>query len=176
MVTWFNFYFRSIFILTDNIYTGSDIVINFTYLLTLLCPLQCPRLSIKHLNLACPNYVIIGDKIIIATDLLVYTYCSVPGKHPLPGKCPCAEFQGVTVAASIQTYGIYIPGKRLCGPKSLVMFKRPWALTRDTTVLCLITDLLLIAEVEYWGSEVLFSVVSSWVGSVNIECACICVK
>ena len=61
-------------------------------------------------------------------------YRSVPGKRPLPGKRPCAEFQGVTVAASIQTYGIYIPGKRPCGPKSRVMFKCPWALTRDTTV------------------------------------------
>ena len=31
-------------------------------------------------------------------------------------------------------YGIYIPCKRPCGPKSRVMFKRPWALTRDTSV------------------------------------------
>ena len=52
----------------------------------------------------------------------------------VPGKRLCAEFQGVTVAASIQTYGIYIPGKRPCGPKPRVMFKHPWALTRDTTV------------------------------------------
>ena len=62
-------------------------------------------------------------------------YRSVPGKRPLPGKHPCAEFQGVTVAASIQTYGIYIPGKCPCGLKSRVMFKRPWVLTRDTTVM-----------------------------------------
>ena len=61
-------------------------------------------------------------------------YRSVPGKRPLPGKRLCAEYQGVTVAASLQTYGIYIPGKRPCGPKSRVMFKHPWALTRDTTV------------------------------------------
>ena len=61
-------------------------------------------------------------------------YHSVPGKRPLPGKRPCTPFQGVNVVASIQTYGILIPGKRLCGPKSLVMFKRPWALTQDTTV------------------------------------------
>ena len=40
-----------------------------------------------------------------------------------------------TVAASIQTYGILIPGKRPCGPKLGVMSKCPWALTRDTTVL-----------------------------------------
>ena len=49
-------------------------------------------------------------------------YHSVPGKRPFPGKRPCAEFQGVTVAASIQTYGIYIPGKRPYGLKSQVMF------------------------------------------------------
>ena len=61
-------------------------------------------------------------------------YRSVPVKRPLPGKRPCTEFQGVTVSASVQTYGIYIPGKHLCGPKSRMMFKRPWALTRDTTV------------------------------------------
>ena len=67
-------------------------------------------------------------------------YRSIPGKLPLPGKCPCAEFQGVTVAASIQTYGIYIPGKRPCGPKSQVMFKCPWALTQDTTVLSYCSD------------------------------------
>ena len=62
-------------------------------------------------------------------------YRSVPGKRPLLGKRPCTAFQGATVAASIQTYGILIPGKRPCGPKSLVMLKRPWALTRDTTVI-----------------------------------------
>ena len=64
-------------------------------------------------------------------------YHSVPGKHPLPGKRPGTTFQGATVAASIQIYpwyGILIPGKRPCGPKSQVMFKRPWVLTRDTTV------------------------------------------
>ena len=61
-------------------------------------------------------------------------YHSVPGKCPLPGKCPCSAFQGVNVTASIQTYGNYIPDKRPCGPKLLVMFKCPWALTRDTTV------------------------------------------
>ena len=70
-------------------------------------------------------------------------YHSVPGKHPLQGKrpcpcpcpCPCTPFQGVTVAASIQTYGILIPGKCPCRPKLWVMFKRPWVLTRDTTVI-----------------------------------------
>ena len=47
---------------------------------------------------------------------------SVPGKHPLPDKHPCTSFQGVNVAASIQMYGNYVPGKR------------PWALTRDIKV------------------------------------------
>ena len=44
------------------------------------------------------------------------------------------SIQGVTVAASIQTYEILIPGKCLWGPKSRVMLKRPWALTQKTTV------------------------------------------
>ena len=39
-------------------------------------------------------------------------------------KRPCITFQGATVAASIQTYGILILGKRLWGPRSRVMFKR----------------------------------------------------
>ena len=30
-------------------------------------------------------------------------YGSILGKHLLPGKCPCTEFQGVDVAASTQT-------------------------------------------------------------------------
>ena len=42
----------------------------------------------------------------------------------------CTAFQGATIAASIQTYGILIPGKRPCGPKSRVIFKCPWAITR----------------------------------------------
>ena len=46
------------------------------------------------------------------------------------GMRPCTAYQGATVAASIQTYGILIPGKRPCGPKSQVMLKCPWALTR----------------------------------------------
>ena len=54
-------------------------------------------------------------------------HCSVLGKRPLPGKhpCTCTSFQGVNVAASIQTHGNYVPGKRPCGPKSRCMFKRP---------------------------------------------------
>ena len=59
-------------------------------------------------------------------------YCSVPGKCSLPGKHPCTAFQGATVAASVQ---ILIQGKRSCRPKSRVMFKCPWALIRDTTVI-----------------------------------------
>ena len=62
-------------------------------------------------------------------------YRSVPAKPPLPGKHPCTIFQGATVATSIQMYGILIPGKCLCRPKSQVVFERPWALTRDTTVI-----------------------------------------
>ena len=51
-------------------------------------------------------------------DLHIMTsyYCSIPGKHP------CTTSQGATVVASIS----------LCGPKLQVMFKRPWAFTRDT--------------------------------------------
>ena len=64
-----------------------------------------------------------------------HKYCNVPSMCPLPGKCPCTAFQGVTVVASIQMYGIYILGKHPCGPKQWVTFKHPWALTRDTTVL-----------------------------------------
>ena len=32
---------------------------------------------------------------------------------------------------NLKTYGIYIPGKRPCRPKSRVMFKHPWTLTWD---------------------------------------------
>ena len=53
--------------------------------------------------------------------------------HPILDKCPCTAFHGVNVAASIQTYTIYT-GKCPCGPKSRVLFKRPWTLTRDTMV------------------------------------------
>ena len=68
-----------------------------------------------------------------------YNYRSVLSKCPLPGKRPCTPFQGVNVAASIQTYGILILEECPCRPKLRVMFKCPWALTRDTTV-C-----------SYWG-------------------------
>ena len=51
---------------------------------------------------------------------------------------PC---QGDNVAASMQMYDI--PGKRPCGLESRVMLKRPWMLTWDTVVYCLIMDTLL---------------------------------
>ena len=63
----------------------------------------------------------------------MYRSVRVPGKRPLPGKRPFTAFQGINVAASIQMYGIYIPGKHPCEPKLRVMFKHPWVLTRDTT-------------------------------------------
>ena len=66
-------------------------------------------------------------------------YRSVPGKRPLPGKRPCTACQGAIVAAYIHTYGILILGKRPCGPKSQVMFKRPWVLTWDTTGIIIIS-------------------------------------
>ena len=49
--------------------------------------------------------------------LLLYFcyYRSVPGKSPLPGKRPCTACQGATLEASIQTYGILIPGKHPVG-------------------------------------------------------------
>ena len=56
-------------------------------------------------------------------------YHSILGKCPLPDKHSFTSFQGVNVAASIQTYGSYIPDKR---SKSRSMFKRPWALTIGT--------------------------------------------
>ena len=71
---------------------------------------------------------------IICVHIHVY-YRSVPDKRPLLGKRLCTTFQGATIAASIQMYGIYVPGKCPCGPKLQVMFKHPWALTRDTTVI-----------------------------------------
>ena len=43
---------------------------------------------------------------------------SVPGKCPLPGKHPRTTFQGGNVAASIQTYGIYVLDKHPCRPTS----------------------------------------------------------
>ena len=72
----------------------------------------------------------------VHTDLVshVCTVVSRASAHSRPGKRPCTSFQGVNVAASIQTYGNYVPGKHPCGPKSRCMFKRPWALTRDTAV------------------------------------------
>ena len=88
-------------------------------------------------NICMPKNTALYTPDMIMSVNSIHTYPSVPGKRPLPGKRPCTSFQGVNVhvAASIQTYGILIPGKRPCEPKSQVMFKRPWALTWDTTVL-----------------------------------------
>ena len=63
--------------------------------------------------------------------LIIYYYHSVPGKRPLPGKPPCTAFQGATVAASIQTYGIL---STHASQNHEFMFKRPWALTQNTAV------------------------------------------
>ena len=69
------------------------------------------------------------------TDCIcVYEECAY---HSVPGKRPCTAFQGATVAASIQTYGILILSKCPCRPKLRVMFKRPWALTQDTYTVAL---------------------------------------
>jgi hypothetical protein len=53
---------------------------------------------------------------------------SIPSYRSVLGKHPCTAFQGVNVAASIQPYGRV--SDHACGPKSRVMCKRPWALTR----------------------------------------------
>ena len=44
---------------------------------------------------------------------MVYQLCMY---RSVPGKRPCTSFKGVNVAASIQTYGNYVPGKRPHGP------------------------------------------------------------
>ena len=76
--------------------------------------------------------IILCETPLTSDDSIIYR--SILGKRPLQGKHPCISFQEVYVAASLQTYESCIPGKHPCGPKSLGMFKRPWALTRDTTV------------------------------------------
>ena len=108
----------------------------------------------------------------------ICAYCSVPGKHPLPGKCPCTAFQGVNVAVSIQMCGSYIPSKHPCGPKSRVMFKHPWALTRDTTApnsgLHLTRNSYIQVCMHAWVSMALFKRHShSLDQSHNHSCCCI---
>ena len=69
---------------------------------------------------------------ILLYGVLYYNVMAVLPESPgqTLGKCPCIKFQGANVAASIQTYAMYIPGKCPCEPKSQVMFsKHPWALT-----------------------------------------------
>ena len=60
---------------------------------------------------------------------------TVVSRRPLPGKRLCIAFHGVNIAASIQTYAIQTQGKHPYGQVSRIMFKRPRALTRDTTVI-----------------------------------------
>ena len=52
----------------------------------------------------------------IHLNIIVYNYCSIPGKHPLLGRhlYVCTEFQRVNVTASIQVYAIYILSKHPC--------------------------------------------------------------
>ena len=109
------------------------------YISTILC-VHKEREACLYMNLSILT-LILSTLVCVLTlysCMDVYSvYCKyhgVPGKRPLPGKRPCTAFHGATVAASIQTYGILIPGKHPCGPKSQSMFKRPWVLTRDTTV------------------------------------------
>jgi hypothetical protein len=63
----------------------------------------------------------------------ICTSSSVPGKHPLS----MYHISRGQYSSFYITYAIYIPGKRTCGPKSWDMFKRPWVLTRGTTVQCM---------------------------------------
>ena len=86
-------------------------------------------ISYKYLNMSAMH-----DIKQVLRSLTPCIYRSVPGKRPPPGKRPCTIFQEATVAPSIQKYGILIPGKHPCRPKLQVMFKCPWALTRDTMV------------------------------------------
>ena len=71
------------------------------------------------------------SNVYVSDSNLWYMYRSVPGKHPLPGKCPCTILHGVIVAASIWIRTC-IPGKCPCGPKSWLMFKRLWGILRYT--------------------------------------------
>ena len=81
---------------------------------------------------------------------------NIPGKRPLPGKRPCTAFQGVNVPAYIQTYGNYVPGKRPCRPKLRCMFKRPWALARDTTVCVVDDELINIVDLQWVVRYILY--------------------
>ena len=96
--------------------------------------------TLKTKAVALYSRVLFSDFIKYSGDLnsAKTMYRSVPGKHPLPAKCPRISFQGVNVAASIQMYGRYILGKHPCRPKSRVMFKRPWVLTWDAMVITIL--------------------------------------
>ena len=87
----------------------------------------------QHWSSICPGYRLReGSLNFFLISACMPDYAIHPGKRPLPGKCPCTEFQWVSVAASIQMYGSYILGKYQCGPKSQVMLR--WAVTRDTMI------------------------------------------
>ena len=53
-----------------------------------------------------------------AQNMDMHTHTAAAVYHSVPGKRPCTTFQGAIVAASIQMYGILIPGKRPCKPES----------------------------------------------------------
>ena len=48
---------------------------------------------------------------------------------------------GVTVAAYIRMYGIYVLGKCPCGQKQRAILKHPWALTQDSNILLILITL-----------------------------------
>ena len=75
--------------------------------------------------------------------MLETNYRSVLGKRPLPGKRPCTKFQGVTVAASTQTYGI-----------SVMSLKCVSAARRRATLL-VFSDIWI--EILYYGNSYRFA-------------------
>ena len=96
--------------------------------------------TMEEYEIKCKLYLKIRSKLFISPWIDPYhqniysIYRSVLGKCSLLGKYPYTTFQGVTIAVSIQMYGILIMSECPCGPKSRVIFKHPWAITRDTTV------------------------------------------
>ena len=83
--------------------------------------------SINHKNVAHGNHII------------TYMYSSVQGKRPLLGKHPCTAFQGATVAASIQTFGILITNMgqncKLCLSTHGRLSRTQWYMHRACQVL-----------------------------------------
>ena len=84
---------------------------------------------------------------------IIITIVSRASAHPWVSAHACISFQGVNIAASIQTY---IPGKCPYGPKSQGMFKCPWMLTWDVTVMMIESDLnytimlMLVLDTQYY--------------------------